>query len=277
MRISIAFIFIILSSCAFGQLAYLRKSPSQKIEQQIGVSKVIIEFSRPQMKGRQIFGALVPYGKMWRTGANENTKISFSDRVKIGETEVGKGTYALFTKPWENKWDIYLYKEWNNLDVPNPVDSSKLLYLVTVPVQKLNSTEETLVINFYDITENTSFLGIRWENTEVRIPIEFNSREVMESSMEKEFNQNALDYAIAASYYYERNIELEKAKRLQALSIELREEPSAWAYNSYGKILYKLGEKEKAIEAIKYSLELSKATQNETLTFENEELLKEWE
>lgn len=276
MKVSVFCLFIMIQVLAFGQLEYLRKSPLQKIEQRIGVSDITIEFSRPQMRGRKIFGDLVPYGKMWRTGANENTQITFSDRVKIGETEVEQGTYALFTKPFETKWEVYLYKEWKQLDVPVPIDSSKLIYLVSVPVQKLSFAEETLVINFYDLTEQTGSLGIRWERTEVRIPIEFQSRTVMEKAMKKTFAQNALDYSIAASYYYERDIELAKAKRFQEISIELREEPSAWAYNLYGKILYKLGEQEKALEAIRYSLELASTAQNQSLITENSKLLEEW-
>ena len=132
---------------AQGQLKYLRLSPTQKIEQRIGATGIKLEFSRPQMKGRKIFGALVPYGKMWRTGANENTKITFGYKVKIGKTEVKAGTYALFTKPQKDKWGIYLYTDTNNLDVPNPLDSIKLIYLTSVTPKKLGYNEETLNIN----------------------------------------------------------------------------------------------------------------------------------
>lgn len=258
-----------------GQLKYLRLSPLQKIEQRVGATDVKLEFSRPQMNGRKIFGDLVPYQKMWRTGANENTKLSFNFRVKIGETNVEAGTYALFTKPKIDEWEVYLYEDTNNLDVPNPIDSSKLKYLTTVKIETVDKTEETLTINFYDITESSANLGIRWENTEVKIPIEFFTREAMEKAINDEFNQNALDYATAAAYYAERGIELEKAKQLQELSIELREKPSPWAYNSYGIILNKLGEKEKAIEAIEYSLKLAEETENDYLIKENKKLLKE--
>jgi tetratricopeptide (TPR) repeat protein len=272
--ITILLLFSVIQ--ANGQLEYLRLSPLQKIEQRIGATDVKLEFSRPQMKGREVFGGLVPYGKMWRTGANENTKISFSFRVKIDDVEVEAGTYALFTKPQKDNWEIYLYTDTNNLDVPNPIDSSKLIYLTTVKVELTKNMEETLTINFYDLTEVSAKLGIHWENVKVNVPIEFFTREAMEKAIAAEFEQNAFDYSTAAAYYYERGIELEKAKQLQERSIELREQPSSWSYNSYGLILYKLGEKEQAIEAIEYSLQLAKESKNDYLIKENQNLLSKW-
>lgn len=271
----IAIILLFSFSQAHGQLKYLSLSPLQKIEQRIGATDVKLEFSRPQMKGRKIFGELVPYGKMWRTGANDNTKISFNFSVKIGATDIEAGTYALFTKPNIDEWEVYFYTDTNNLDIPSPIDSSKLIYLTTVKVETEEKPEETLTINFYDITESFANLGIKWENTEVKIPIQFFTREAMEKAINEEFRQNALDYATAAAYYYERGIELEKARQLQELSIELREKPSPWAYNSYGIILNKLGKKREAIEAIEYSLKLAEETRNDYLIKENKRLLEE--
>ena len=258
-----------------GQVEYLRLSPSQKIIQRVGATDVEIEFSRPQMKGRVVFGELVPYGKLWRTGANENTKISFNHRVKIGETEVSQGTYALITKPKRKSWDIFLYTDTNNLDVPNPIDSTKLIHLTTVESYQLENLQETLVLNFYDLTETSANLGISWERTAVKIPILFYTREAMEKMIEEEFKKNIFDYSIAAAYYSQRDIELEKAKELQELSMNLRDKPSAWAYNDYGKILQKLGEIENAIEAFQFSLKLSKESKNEYLIAENTRSLNE--
>ena len=258
-----------------GQVEYLRISPSQKIIQRVGATDIEIEFSRPQMKGRVVFGELVPYGKLWRTGANENTKISFNHRVKIGETEVSQGTYALITKPKRKSWDIFLYTDTNNLDVPNPIDSTKLIHLTTVESYQLENLQETLVLNFYDLTETSANLGISWERTAVKIPILFYTREAMEKMIEEEFKKNIFDYSIAAAYYSQRDIELEKAKELQELSMNLRDKPSAWAYNDYGKILQKLGEIENAIEAFQFSLKLSKESKNEYLIAENTRSLNE--
>lgn len=255
------------------QVEYLRLSPNQKIIQRVGATDIELEFSRPQMKGRVIFGNLVPYDTFWRTGANENTIVSFNHRVKIGATEVPKGTYSLITKPKKTSWEIYLYTDTNHLDVPDPIDRSKLIYLTTVDSYPLQRVQETLVINIYDITETTANLGISWEQTGVKIPITLYTREAMEKMIEKEIKQNSFDFSIAASYYYQRDIELEKARELQELSIKLRDKPSAWAYHDYGKILQKLKEKENAIEAFETSLKLAEEDKNEYLINENKKIL----
>ena len=272
----LALLFALTSMPSQAQVEYLRLSPSQTIVQRVGATDVTLEFSRPQRKGRTIFGELVPYGKMWRTGANENTIIRFSHRVKIGETEVPAGDYALFTKPFERYWEIYLYAETNNLDVPNPLDSTKLLYLSQVEARTLSDIEETLVINFYDLTETSAQLGIRWEQTEVMIPIEFYTQEAMELAIQQEMQQNILDMVISASYYQERDMELEKAKQLQELAMALRDEPSPWDYHSYGIILYKMGDKDEALESFKKSLTLAEETNNEYLIEENKKWIAAW-
>ena len=260
---------------ATAQLEYLRLSPAQTITQRVGVTTVTLEFSRPQRKGRQIFGGLVPYGQLWRTGANENTKISFDYRVRIGETELPKGTYALLTLPQPTSWDIYVYTDTNNLDVPDPIDSTKLIYLTTVKPYELPAPEETLVINIYDITETSANLGISWARAAVKVPLTFYTRAAMEDKIATTFRQNALDYSIAAAYYAQRGLELEKAKALQELSMELREQPSAWAYHDDGIILQKLGEQQAAARAFMRSLQLAQTTQNEYLIEENQKRLDE--
>lgn len=258
------------------QIQYLRLSPSQKIEQRIGATDITLEYSRPQMKDREIFGSLVPYNKMWRTGANENTIISFSHRVKIDNEDIAKGSYALMTKPHKEKWEIYFYKDIKNLDVPNPIDSSNLIYLTTVESRQLNEDEKSLTINFHDITETSVNLSISWEKTSVKVPIEFYTREAMELAMEKEFKQNALDYSIAATYYQQRDIELDKAKKLREISMSMKDKPNAWDLNSYGIILFKLGQKEEAKGAIEKSLLQAKESKNQYLINENQKLLKAW-
>ncbi len=274
-KICTLLIILYIPSLLLGQLEYLRLSPNQKITQRVGATDVEIEFSRPQMKGRQVFGGLVPYDNMWRTGANENTKITIDHRVKFGNTEVSEGTYALMTKPMKNNWEIYLYTDTNNFDIPDPIDGTKLIYLTTVQSYQLPEVEETLVINIYDITEHSASLGISWEKTGVKVPMTFYTREAMEKKIDAELKQNILDYSIAAAYYSERDMELEKAKKLQELSIELRDEPSPWAYHAYGKTLRKLGDMVSAKNALEYSLELSKESNNTYLIKENKRILKE--
>jgi len=199
------------------QLSYLRLSPTQKIEQKIGATDFTLTYSRPSSKGRIIFGALVPYDLPWRTGANENTTLSFNYKIKLGDVEVAPGTYALFTIPGRDTWQVILYDETTHLDVPSPMDSSKIVASIQVPSRSTVMRYETLVINFHDISGH---IGID-------IPIYCFTRAAMEDQIATELSQNALDYSIAASYYLERDIELDKAKNLMELSIAARDQPSS--------------------------------------------------
>lgn len=274
-RIVFSTLLVICSFSLNAQVEYLRLSPSQLIQQRVGATDVSIEYSRPQMKGRTIFGSLLPYGKLWRAGANENTKISFDHRVSIGGVDVPAGSYSLFAQPFKESWKIFLYDEIDQLDVPEPFDSIKIIAQAIVPTTMSSKLEETLVVNIYDITETSATLGIDWEYTSVRLPIIFYTREAMEKKIQKELDQNIFDYSIVASYYTQRDIELEKAKEMQELSIRLREKPNSWSYNSYGVILYKLKEFEKAKEAFEYSLKLAFQDDNDYLIGENKKMLEE--
>jgi hypothetical protein len=104
----------ILPVAGLSQIQTPAPSPSSTLEQQVGLTDVIIKYSRPGMKGRQIFGDLVPYGEKWRTGANNNTTISFDTKVSINGQEVPEGTYAIFTIPQEDEWEVIFYKDSNN-------------------------------------------------------------------------------------------------------------------------------------------------------------------
>ncbi len=256
------------------QVEYLRLSPTQTLEQRVGMTDIKLKYARPQLKGRKIFGHLVPFNEMWRTGANENTTISFSHRVRIGDVEVEAGKYAIFTKPAVDKWEIFIYTDTNNLDVPNPIDSSKLIYLSSVASMRMENKAETLTINFYDLTEDSAKLGIAWEFTRVLVPISFYTREAMEKQIEKEFRQNIFDYSIAASYYQDRDIELVKAKKLRELVMALKEESNAWDHHSYGVVLMKLGMKEEALQHLSRSMEKARESNNTYLIEENSKLLE---
>lgn len=270
-------LFLMKAHHVRAQVEYLRLSPAQTLTQRVGASDVTIQYSRPLMKGRKIFGGLVPYDKMWRTGANENTTIEFEHRVKIGTTEVPAGKYTLWTKPMEDKWEVYLYTDTNLLGVPDEIDHGELIFLITVKPDNMARKEESLVINLYNITEHAAELGIAWESTSVRIPIEFYTHEAMEAMIEKEMKRNKLDLSIAAGYYEQRDIKLEEALALQELAMQLSDGPNAWDYHSKGKILQKLGMKQDAKKAFEISLQLSVETDNKHLIKENKKYLSRLE
>ncbi|MCI2229625.1 DUF2911 domain-containing protein [Polaribacter sp. MSW13] len=146
-----------------------KASPYSKIIQTVGFTDVTVEFSRPGMKGRAIFGDLVPYGKVWRTGANENTKITFSKDVTVGGKKLKAGTYALYTIPNKESWDVIFYSDATNWGNPKKWDESKVALKVSAQVQEMPVKIETFTITFDDLKNTSAALGLLWENVYVGV------------------------------------------------------------------------------------------------------------
>lgn len=263
-----------------GQVKRPKKSPLQKIEQKIGVTNVQLEYYRPSMKGRVIFGDLVEYNKIWRTGANRNTVITFDKAVEINGTALKAGSYAIYSKPNVKNWEIYFYKDTENWGVPKEWDKTKIAVQITVPNIKLNVTIETLNINFENIKESSASIAIMWENSYVSVPIDFHFKRELEKITRTELNRNATDFHIAAVNYYERNYDLEQAKLWMEKAIFIREKPNYWDYKEYSVILSKLKKYDDAIKAAEKSSELAKLKPNDdralTTIKINTSAIKKW-
>ena len=146
-------------------------SPRQTVEQQFSVTKISIEYGRPAVKGRKIFGELVPFGQVWRAGANEATKITFGQEVLFGGQKVKKGTYALYVVPQEKEWKIILNRGVNNWGAYT-YDAKEDVATTTVPVKMMNEKMERFTINFEDITDEKLNLVFEWDKTRADIPVE---------------------------------------------------------------------------------------------------------
>lgn len=146
-------------------------SPRQTVEQQFSMTKISIEYGRPAVKGRKIFGELVPFGQVWRAGANEATKITFGQEVLFGGQKVKKGTYALYIVPQEKEWKVILNKGVNNWGAYN-YDAKDDVVSTTVPVKMMNDKMERFTINFEDITDEKLNLVFEWDKTRADVPIE---------------------------------------------------------------------------------------------------------
>jgi len=133
-KILLSLFVVALSTNITAQLKTPAPSPSSKIEQKVGLTDVTVEYSRPSMKGRAVFGNLVPYGKLWRTGANQNTKVTFSDDVTIDGKTLKKGTYAVYTKPGKDAWEVLFYSDTNNWGTPQNWDDAKVAVSTTAKV-----------------------------------------------------------------------------------------------------------------------------------------------
>ncbi|QAA80793.1 DUF2911 domain-containing protein [Aequorivita sp. H23M31] len=267
-------------SLTFGLQAQIQTpqaSPSQKIEQKVGLTDVSLEYSRPSMKGRSIYGNLVPFDKIWRTGANANTKVTFSDDVEIGNTAVKAGTYAIFTKPGASNWDVYFYTDTNNWGAPEKWDDSKVAAKVNVPTALITVPVETFTITIDDLKNDSATLGIHWDKTYVGVPIKFNTDKIVSASINRAMNgPTAGDYYAAAVYYFEADKDMKQSKEWIDKAMEMTKEPAFYQLRQKSLIYAKAGDKKGAIAAAKESLKLAKEKGNDDYVALNTKSLKEW-
>ncbi|MAT89360.1 MAG: dihydrolipoamide dehydrogenase [Flavobacteriaceae bacterium] len=268
---------LVASSAVYAQLETPAPSPFQKMEQKVGLTDITLEYSRPSMKGRNIFGGLVPFDKVWRTGANENTKVTFDTDVEIGGKTVKAGTYAIYTKPMAQNWEIMFYTDTNNWGLPQEWDESKVAAKVTAPVYPLPTDIETFTMSFDDVTNDGVNLGMMWERTYVAAPIKVPTDKMVTANIERVMGgPSANDYYQAAVYYLQAGKDMEKAKTWINKAIDMREQPAFWFYRQKSLIYAESGDKKGAVTAAKKSLELAKEAGNSDYVALNTKSLKEW-
>ncbi|NNE75488.1 MAG: DUF2911 domain-containing protein [Pricia sp.] len=252
-------------------------SPLSKIEQKVGLTDVTVEYSRPSMRGRTIFGDLVPYDKLWRTGANAYTKISFSTDVKIGGSDVKAGTYSIFTKPGTSSWDVFFYTDTEGGGVPENWEESKVAAKVSSEVYQLPMDIETFTITIDDLKSNSANLGLMWEQAYVGVPFEVPTDATVMKAIEQVLNgPSANDYYAAAVYYANEDKDIAKAKEWMDKAMSMTEKPAFWQLRQQSLIQAKAGDKKAAIESAKMSLALSKEAGNDDYIKMNNDSLKEW-
>ncbi len=278
MKQSILILVLVVSTMSIGlsQVKTPQPSPSVKIEQAFGLSTVTLEYSRPSVKERTVFGDLVPYDKMWRTGANKNTMVTFSDAVSINGTEIEAGTYALFMKPSMNMWDVYFYTDTENWGTPEEWDESKVAAKTSVKPSALSSSVETMHIGLENMTISSADLVLDWDKTSVSIPLTTSTDEMVLSTIEKTMEgPSAGDYYNAARYYRENDKDLTQALSWMNTAIQKRGE-TFWNVRQLALLQADMGDYKSAITTAKKSLELSKAAEYDSYIKANEESIAEW-
>jgi hypothetical protein len=182
----ITFIVCFLSGLwSFGQnFSYPMASPRQVITQQFSVSQITVDYGRPSVRGRKIFGELVPYGKIWRLGANQATSITFYQPVKFGGLPVKKGDYAIFVTPEAHQWTVVLNYDSNAWGAYS-YDPNENAIEFTVPVTQTKELQESLEFSFEAISNDKVNLVIRWEYLKVEIPIEVDKKETIDKIVEQ--------------------------------------------------------------------------------------------
>jgi hypothetical protein len=247
-------------------------SPACTLKQHVGLTDIEIVYSRPGVKGRPIFDGLVPYGQVWRTGANNATKITFSTPVKLNGAEIPAGTYALFTIPGETEWTIIINKgaaQWGAFQYN---ETNDLVRVKATPV-KLSQSIETFTIEFTDIRDESATLNLLWEKTlvPVKIEIELTGKLVPQIEAVMSAAEGRKPYYQAALFYYDHGQDLQKASKWIDAAIADRE--AYYIVNLKARILAKLGDKEGAIAAAKRSTELAIKAKDTGYVKLNEDLI----
>ena len=253
-------------------------SPFSTLEQKVGLTDVTVEYSRPGMKGRAVFGNLVPYGKVWRTGANANTKITFSTDVTVGDKNVAAGTYAVYTKPAKESWDIMLYADSDNWGNPKEWDEAKVVTQTSVKVQNMPMKIETFTITIDDLTNTSGVLGILWEDVYVGMTFTVPTDKAVMASINEVMSgePNARAYYDAAVYYKTADKDVNQAVTWIDKAIELsKEKPLFWYLRQQSLIHAKAGKKETAVAAATQSLELAEKAGNADYVKMNKEFIAE--
>ena len=253
-------------------------SPKATVEQRVGLTDVSVEYSRPGVRGRTIFGDLVPFGKTWRTGANSNTKVTFSSDVSIDGQTLNAGSYGLYTVPNENSWEIIFYSESDNSGVPRDWDDTKIVAKTSVEVYSMPMNVETFTITFDDVSSTSAVIGLLWEKTYVGIKFEVPTDKLVSETIDAVMaaSPEAGDYYNAAIYYRQQDIDIKKANEWMEKAMSLTEKPAFWQLRQQSLIYAKMGDTEKAIAVAEKSLELSKAAENEAYVKMNTQSLAEW-
>ena len=176
--------FLAFSVAAYSQFTLPAASPRQKVEQQFSMSKITVDYGRPGVKGRKIFGDLVPFGKVWRLGANSSTKITFEQSVNFGGKTVSAGTYGLFVIPTEKEWKVILNKDSQQWGAYT-FDEKQNVVDVTIPVQKLAEKQEWFVIELNPVDDNSVNLVMKWDFTKVELPLKTGKPETVSKIVEK--------------------------------------------------------------------------------------------
>lgn len=267
---------ISFSTISNAQLAP-QPSPMGKLEQTVGLTDLSIHYSRPSKKGRVIFGDIVPFGEVWRTGANENTKFTNSDVLIFGKDSLKPGTYALYTKPTKESWDLIFYTDVTNWGTPEVWDEKKVALKVSAKPTASKDVVETFTISIDGLESvNGATLTLKWDQTTVAFPFKVATDSKVMANINKALaGPSADDYFSAASYYLENKKDLKKALEWATKASDLNPE-AFWILRTKSLIQAELGDKKGAIESAKKGLALSEKTKYDNYTKMFNESLKEW-
>ena len=258
--VSLISVFLLLIHAGFGQaqnqptLNVPTLSPITEISQEVGLTTVKLSYSRPGAKGRRVFGDLVPFNEVWRTGANASTKLTFTEDVKIEGNPLKAGTYALYTIPGEKEWTVIIHTNTRHRALAGGVyKQEEDAFRFKIPAQKTSNHIETFTIDFVDITANSTKLRVAWENTEIKFRIDFDvdanvDRQIAALSSSPTGMTHQTEF-LAAEYDLHNNKDLTKADQWISAAMEKSAKNPRYGLLR-AKILAKAGKRDEALKVV---------------------------
>ncbi|MBZ5588833.1 MAG: DUF2911 domain-containing protein [Acidobacteriia bacterium] len=263
---------LLAAAPALAQLDLPRPSPKATVSQTVGLTDITITYCRPGVKGRVIWGGLVPYDQVWRTGANEATTITFSDEVTIEGTKLPAGTYGLFTIPGKDEWTVIFNKgakQWGAYEYKQTED---VLRIKLTPHP--DEFRELLTFWFPAVSTDSATVAICWEKLSVPITVKVDTTAKVLAAARKAVDDWRLPYR-AATFCLDNNVNLDEARGWMDRSIAMKET----MYNLAGKARFLAldGKKADAIALAKKAITVGKAADPKADTVMVDNLIKEWE
>lgn len=277
-KLLILFMACAIMSSVNAQVETPAPSPFSKLEQKVGLTDVTLEYSRPGVKGRTVFGDLVPYGKIWRTGANARTKITFSTDATIDGQTLKAGSYSIFTVPNSESWEVVFYNDGKDSGTPSEFDAEHVAAKTTVKSYPVPFNVETFTLDINNITNNSATIDLIWEKTYLAIPFSVPTDAAVVASIENVMRgPGPNDYFQSAVYYLQEGKDIQQAKAWIDKAVEMsKDNPRFWVLRQQSLIHAKAGNKASAIAAAKSSLKYAEEAGNADYVKMNKDSLKEW-
>lgn len=266
---------ILFAVPSFSQVKMPAPSPTQTIKQDFGLSSIELTYSRPGLKGRNVFGEVVMYDSLWRTGANAATRIRFNDPVEILGHQVDTGSYAIYTIPRKNgQWTFILNKGYMNAGVAGYKESDDVLR-GTVKAVKTSSRTETFTIQFTNIRPESCDLTFAWDKVLVTVPVQVNIKDRVRQQIEEAIAAGKKPYWQAAQFYNEYDHNQPKALEMINAALEGNQTPPFFMVYYKAKIQKEMGDKAGALASANQSMQLAREAGNSDYVNLNEKLIKE--
>ena len=278
MKIFSAVLFLLHWLNATAQINFPRASPACSITQTVGLTDITIDYCRPGTKGRKIFGEIVPYGRIWRVGANESTKMTITQPIKINNHQLPAGTYALYAIPQADNWTMVVHRNithWG--DGRDDYDANEDAFRFEVKVKTLKKMVEDFTIDFQNLTHSNTDIILAWENTLVSFTITVDTRKQVLAEIQEKLKEPTADtYYQAARYFQEEGLEPQQALEWLDSALALAGD-TYYIHRVKSLIQAELGNYADAIQSAKQSLSLAAGQNKDEFVRMNQKNISKWE